>query len=42
MPYSVVKRKGARPWKILKDGKEVGSSETKAAAEASVRIRAQG
>jgi len=41
MPYNVVKRKGAKPWKIVnKDtGKTVGSSKTKKAAEASVGFR---
>ncbi len=41
MPYKVVKRSGSRPWKIVKTttGKVVGSSTTKAKAEASVRAR---
>ena len=39
MPYSVVKRGGKRPWKIIKTatGEVVGSSTSKADAEASVR-----
>lgn len=39
MPYIIEKRTGARPWKILKDGKIIGSSVTKAKAEASVKAR---
>lgn len=41
MPYSVVKRTGPRPWKIIRkeDGKVVGSSKSKTEAEASVRAR---
>jgi hypothetical protein len=41
MPWKVVKRSGSRPWKIVKTttGKVVGSSTTKAKAEASVRAR---
>ena len=41
MPYKVVKRSGSRPWKIVKTttGEVVGSSTTKAKAEASVRAR---
>jgi len=42
MPYKVVKRGGDRPWKILKHGKVVGSSKTKADAEASIRARYSG
>lgn len=41
MPYKVVKRKGARPYKIVnkRTGKTVGSSKTKAMANRSVRAR---
>ncbi|MFH1387232.1 MAG: hypothetical protein ABIH50_06170 [bacterium] len=41
MPYKVVKRKGAKPWKIiaLNTGEIVGSSTSKKKAEASVRAR---
>ncbi|MDX9797147.1 MAG: hypothetical protein RBT24_10035 [Arcobacteraceae bacterium] len=41
MPYKVVKREGKKPYKIVnKDtGKAVGSSTSKAKAEASVRAR---
>lgn len=41
MPYKVVKRTGAKPYKIVnkETGKVVGSSETKKKAEASVRAR---
>ncbi len=41
MPYRIVKKKGSRPWKIVskETGRIVGSSETKAKAEASARIR---
>lgn len=41
MPYKVVKRGGSRPWKIVKTttGEVVGSSTTKAKAQASVRAR---
>ena len=41
MPYKVVKGKGTRPWKIvrLRDNKVVGTSTSKAKAEASVRVR---
>jgi hypothetical protein len=41
MPYKVVKRSGAKPWKIINKntGKVVGSSKTKAKAKASVRAR---
>ena len=41
MPYSVVFLKGtSRPWKIVKEGgKVVGSSNSKADAEASMRAR---
>jgi hypothetical protein len=43
MPYSIKKGKGARPWKIIRktDGKTVGSSKTKANAQASIRARMQ-
>lgn len=41
MPYKIVKRGGKKPWKIIKKttGKVVGSSTTKAKAQASVRAR---
>jgi len=39
MPWNVRKGGGARPWKITKHGKVVGSSTSKARAEASVRAR---
>ena len=41
MPWKVRKGKGTRPYKIVKKttGKVVGSSKTKAAAQASVRAR---
>lgn len=44
MPYSVEKRSGAKPWKIINEntGKVVGSSATKAQAQASVRARYAG
>ncbi len=41
MPYHIEKRKGARPYKIIKDttGEVVGSSITMTAAKASIRAR---
>ncbi len=41
MPWKVEKRKGPRPWKVVnKDtGKVVGSSTSKAKAQASVKAR---
>lgn len=44
MPYKVVKRKGPKPYKILRKdtGKAVGSSTSKAKALASVRARLSG
>lgn len=44
MPYRIVKRTGAKPWKIInKDRNEVvGSSTSKAKAEASARARMAG
>lgn len=44
MPYKVVKRSGARPWKIIKadTGKVVGSSHSKEKAQASIRARYAG
>ena len=41
MPVKVEKRAGARPWKIVEKetGKVVGSSETKAKAQASANAR---
>jgi hypothetical protein len=39
VPYSIVKRKGPRPWKIIKKdtGKVVGSSVSRAKAKASIK-----
>jgi len=44
MPYKIERRSGKRPWKIINKitGKVVGSSTTKANAEASVRARLAG
>ena len=44
MPYKIVKKGGAKPWKIRnKDtGKVVGSSTSEAKAKASVRARYAG
>lgn len=44
MPYKIVKRKGKRPYKIIKTetGKVVGSSTSKQKAEASIRARYMG
>jgi hypothetical protein len=40
MPYHVEKQSGKRPWKIVKEGgKVVGSSTSKAKANASVKAR---
>jgi len=41
MPYSIQKRTGPRPWKIIKKSTQevVGTSMSKAKAEASVRAR---
>lgn len=41
MPYKIVKGTGKKPWKIVNKntGKVVGSSETKAKAQASIRAR---
>lgn len=40
MPVHVEKRSGARPWKTVeRSGHVVGSSATKANAEASARVR---
>lgn len=41
MPYAVKKTSGEKPYKIVKKdtGKVVGSSETKAKAQASIRAR---
>ena len=41
MPWSVRKGSGKRPWKIIRSdtGKVVGSSTSKAKAQASVRAR---
>jgi hypothetical protein len=44
MPYKIVKRTGAKPWKIVNiDRNEVvGSSTTKKLAESSIRARLAG
>ena len=44
MPYKIVRRTGARPWKIvnLDRNEVVGSSVTKKMAEASARARLAG
>ena len=44
MPYQIEKRKGPKPWKIIRktDGKVVGSSSSKGDAMASVRDRFAG
>jgi len=44
MPYTIVKRSGARPYKIINKntGKTVGTSKTRKDAEASVRARYRG
>lgn len=44
MPYRIERRSGAKPWKIIaKDtGKVVGSSTSKAKAQASIRARHAG
>jgi hypothetical protein len=41
MPYAVVKKDGPRPFKIIRKdtGKIVGSSTTRAEAQASIRAR---
>lgn len=39
MPWKVKKSKGKKPYKIVKHGKVVGSSTSKAKAESSVRAR---
>ncbi|MCB1033866.1 MAG: hypothetical protein KDD47_08550 [Acidobacteria bacterium] len=41
MPYKIEHRSGKRPWKIVRSdtGTVVGSSATKADAEASIRAR---
>jgi hypothetical protein len=41
MPYSIRKRTGPRPWKIIKKSTQevVGTSTSKSKAEASVRAR---
>ena len=41
MPYTVVLKTGDKPWKIFKDGAEVGASDTKAKALRSVGYREQ-
>lgn len=44
MPYKIVKRSGKRPFKIINKltGKVVGSSSSRADAEASIRARHTG
>jgi len=44
MPYWIIKKSGPRPYKIVRkaDGKEVGSSKTRADAQASIRARMKG
>ena len=43
MPYTIEKRTGKRPWKIVDaKGKVVGSSTTKSSAEAAVKARLAG
>ena len=44
MPYKIIKGGGVKPYKIInkETGKQVGSSTTKAKAEASVRARFAG
>jgi len=44
MPYSIVKRSGEKPYKIInkETGKIVGSSATKAKAESSIKARLAG
>lgn len=39
MPYRIVKGKGARPWKIMKGSKIVGTSTSKAKAGRSIGYR---
>jgi len=39
MPYTVKKTSGKRPYKIMKHGKVVGSSTSRAKAKASIRAR---
>ena len=39
MPYKIRKGTGKRPWKIQKAGRTVGTSTSKAKAQASVRAR---
>lgn len=44
MPYKIVKTSGTRPWKVVKisTGKVVGSSTSRARAEAAMRARIAG
>jgi hypothetical protein len=44
MPYKIVKRTGSKPWKIINKDRDqiVGSSTSKAKAQASVRARLAG
>ena len=44
LPYRIEKRKGPKPYKIIRktDGKVVGSSVSKADAKASIRARMAG
>lgn len=39
MPYKIVKGKGARPWKIKKGNKVVGTSTSRAKAARSIGYR---
>lgn len=39
MPYKVIKKKGARPWKIMKGNKIIATSTTKAKALRSIGYR---
>ena len=44
MPYKIEKRKGPKPWKIIRktDGKVVGSSSSQEDAQSSIRARLGG
>ena len=44
MPYRIVKRQGAKPWKIINSdtGEQVGESESREDAESSIRARLAG
>jgi hypothetical protein len=41
MPFKIIKRKGSKPFKIIKvtTGKQVGSSTSMAKAKASIKMR---